>query len=174
MDNIITISNFEGRYSLSVTTYGTETLNDFITQYQYDLLIDMLGTELYNTYNNDDTLAAWLALKNGSTGYTDYCGYVRNWRGLADLMVPYIFSHYIIFNSKKAVQSGSVKPKFQNADVLSEFQLKQMAYQAWNDFVNKWNECYNFLYTNNSTYTDFELHFKQKYNQGIIVKGQIT
>lgn len=168
MNNIVTITDFKGKYAISVSEYALDTFNDFIAEEQYDLLIDMLGADLYNDFNTNPTNARWQNLLNGVT-YTDYNGYTQNWRGLKTLLVPYIYSKFTLENYKKQVQSGVVKPKFENSEPLNERERKEVAYEAWNNFTKIWYECYNFLYTNSSTYTDFECFFKQKYQKSLVI-----
>jgi hypothetical protein len=174
MDNIVTNADFKGRYSIAISDYGEETLNDFIADEQYDLLLNIIGETLYNTYNAAPTTAAWASLRDGATGYTDVCGYVRNWRGLKYLMVPYIYSKWIDYNDLKQVQNGTVQPKFENSDPASEFKRTSLSYQAWNDFVNRLNECYDYLEANESTYTDFEDYFKFEKIKSIVSKRSIS
>lgn len=174
--NIVDIDDFIGQFSLSSNTYLEETFDSFVTQEQYDMLIDMLGAALYNVYDAASTTAEWVALRDGAT-YTALDGYTYNWKGLKYLMYPFIFSKYIMFNEKKAVQSGTVKPEFENAVVLTEYELKTLSYKHWNEFVTRWNECKMFLEAKNSddnSYEDYWIHWKRKFNKGITVKSNIT
>jgi len=172
MNNIVSITDFKGKYAVSISEFAIDTFNDFITDEQYDILIDMLGAELYNDFNTNPTEAKWTNLQDGIT-YTDYNGYFQNWRGLKVLLVPYVYSKFTLENYKKQVQSGLVKPNFENAEPLNERERKEVAYKAWNEFVKIWDECFNFLYTNNSIYVDFECFFKQKYNKSIVTLTNI-
>lgn len=172
MNNILTINDFTGRYALSISDYAIDTFNSYITDYQYNLLIDMLGAELYNDFNTNPTSQKWIDLLNGKT-YTDCWANVQNWRGLKDLLIPYVYANFTLENYKKQVQSGVVKPKFENADILNERERKEVAFAANNEFVKKWAECFNFLYSNNADYTDFECYFKKKYFKGLTILSQI-
>ena len=172
MDNIIQLSDFTGRYALSVSEYAEDTFESYITDLQYDLLIDMLGAELYNDFDTNPTEQKWVDLLNGIT-YQDCYGFTRNWRGLKDLMQPYVYAKFTLDNFYKQVQSGTVKPKFENADILNERERKEVAYRSWNNFIKKWHECYIFLWTNCSDYTEFEFHFRQKKNRSLVSLGGI-
>jgi len=173
MDNIVTYADFKGRYSLAISEIGEENFNDFIADEQYDLLLNIIGESLYNTYDAAPTTAAWVSLRDGATGYTDACGYVRNWRGLKYLLVPYIYSKWVDYNALKQVQNGTVKPKYENSEAASEFGRSDLKYVAWNDFVNRLNECYDYLEANESTYTNFEDYFKFEKTKGIVTKRSI-
>lgn len=172
MDNLLTITDFIGRYSLSISEFAIDTFNSYITDYQYDLLIDMLGAELYNDFNANPTDAKWTDFQNGIT-YTDCNGDVQNWRGLKDLLIPFVYSKFTLENYKKQVQSGVVKPKFENADILNERERKEVAYKAWNDFISKYYEAYMFLYTYESTYTDFSCFFKRKSRKSLVIQTNL-
>ena len=175
--NIVDIDDFIGRYALSTNTYSDEKFDDFVTQEQYDLLIDMFGAALYNVYDADSADVNWVALRDGET-YTDLAGYTQNWQGLKYLMKPFIFSRWLEADHLKAVQSGVVKPQFENATAATEYQRKDFAYKRWNQFVIRWYECYNYLSTQNSNdstkYDEFWIHWKSKFKDGIAVKSNIT
>lgn len=175
--NIVTLDDFTGRYALSASLVGGEDkFNELVTQEQYDLLLEMIGAALYNIYDTTPTTAEWVALRDGET-YTGIDGYVYNWQGMKYLMKPYIFYRWIKSNEFKAVQSGLTKPKFENADSATEYQLKEFTYQRWNQFVDRWKECYNFLWSKNSTdndYDEFYIWWTPKSKDGIAVKGNIT
>jgi len=173
--NIVSITDFVGRYKLSTNTYSDEKFNSFVTQEQYDLLIDMLGAGLYNTYDTTSTDAEWVALRDGET-YTDCAGYEQNWKGLAYLLKPFIFARWIEADHLKAVQSGIVTPTFENATAANEYQRKQYGYERWNQFIQRWYQCKLFLNSKNSQdneYDEFYIFWKHKFNNGIAVKGNI-
>jgi hypothetical protein len=177
ISNIVDIDDMEGRYATSTNTYSKEKFDSFVTQEQYDLLIDILGAGLYNTYSADNANADWLALLNGET-YTDCAGYVQNWQGLKYLMKPFIQSRWVESDHLKALQSGLAKSEVENATIATEYERKDYAYRRWNQFIDRYKECELFLYTKNSNdsdkYTDFWIHFRPKYKNGIAVKTNIT
>jgi hypothetical protein len=89
------------------------------------------------------------------------------------LLVPYIYSKWLLYRQSKAVQSGTVKSKYENSDVVSEYELKKKSYRAWNEFKKRYNECFNYLYSNISDFQNFELFFKQKPNKSLVIKSSI-
>lgn len=173
--NIVDIDDFIGRYALSVSDYGEEKFNDFITQEQYDLLIEMFGAALYNTYDTTPATAEWVSLLAGET-YTGIDGYTYNWKGLKYLMKPFIFSRWINSDHLKSAQSGMVAPQFENATKGTEYQRKRIAFKRWNEFVDRWNECYSYLWAKNSSannYDEFYVWWIEKFKDGMIVKSNI-
>jgi hypothetical protein len=172
--NIITTLNMVGWYSLEFNDYNTDQFNSFVTDEQYQLLIEMLGVELYNTYSTTPTTTAWVNLRDGVNGYTNYEGYIKNWNGLAYLLTPFIFYKYMELNEFKQSITGTIIAENENSVKASEYQRKQVMYRAWNEFVKRWYECFDFLYTYNSTYTDFDLWFREKKCKLIINKGSIS
>lgn len=177
ISNIVDIDDLDGRYATSTNKYSDEKFDRFVTQEQYDLLIDILGAELYNTYDDDNTNVDWVALLDGET-YTDCAGYVQNWQGLKYLMKPFIQSRWVESDHLKAVQSGLAKTEVENAVVATEYERKDYAYRRWNQFIDRYYECRLFLRSKNSNdsdkYTDYWVHFRDKFKNGIVTKGNIT
>lgn len=175
--NQIDIDDFIGEFSLSTSTYSDDVFDSFVTQKQYELLLNIFGAGLYNAYVADPTDTDWVAFRDGEA-YTDLNGYTQNWDGLSYLMLPYIYSLYIKFNVLKAVQSGIAKPRLENADVASEYEWKSLMFDYWNMFIDRYNEAYIYLmtkYTNDATkYTDFYIHFMPRHKDGILLKGNVT
>ena len=163
-----------GRYALDLNEYNVEQFNEFVTEEQYKILIELIGTELYNTYSNDNGLEAWTNLLNGVQNYTDFYGYKRNWNGLEYLLKPFIFYKYIDLNEFQQSITGTVIAENENSRKATEYERKKITYRVWNEFVKHWYECYNFLYTNEATYTDFDLWFKEKKCKYFINKGSIS
>lgn len=174
MNNIVTSQDFKGRYNLALTDFGEPVFNDFITEEQLNLLINILGVELYNDFNTLPLASKWTSFKNGVTGYTDTDGEKRNWQGLKYLMIPYIYSKWIDFQNVAQSQLGTIKPKFENADPAQAVSRKRIEYDAWNEFVSRQKECYAYLWANESSFTDFDFYFKIDKRKDIITKGSIT
>jgi hypothetical protein len=172
MANITSISDYKGRYSLGANEYGEEILNEYIEQEEYELLTDILGDELYNDFIANPTDQKWVDFTGPKT-YTGYDGFEHNWVGTTDLIVPYIYSKWLLFRQHKAVQSGTVTSKYENSDPATEYQIKTKSYRAWNEFIQRYYECYDFLYTNSSDYENFETFFKEKTNKSLVIKSNI-
>jgi hypothetical protein len=178
LEQITLLADFVGKYKLGVSDSELNNFNQFIRDEQYDLLIDILGAELYNDYAATPTDTNWTNLLNGVDDYTGLDGYKYNWRGLKYLMQPLICAKYPQHNEFKSVEGGTVKPVFQNSEPISEFQLKKRSYKYWNEFIDRYSECYKYLYTQNSNdntkYTDFWIHHKPKFKDGILLKSSIS
>ena len=185
--NIVTITDFVGEYKLDALIPQTNRLaifNDFITDKQYYLLVDMLGVELYNDFATNPTATKWLNFIEGEQGYDDCCGCVRNWLGLVDLMLPFIHSLWIEFNEFKQNIEGTVN---QDGDVVntasggsmrvyrkaSEYELKTIAYKRWNEFIHRYNEAYIYLYSKDTDFENISDYFIKKEYKSLINKDTI-
>ena len=176
MNNIVTYTDMVGRYAIALTDNNDRTIfNDFVTTEQYKSLINLLGTELYNELNVGLNIVLiadkWNDLKAGKIGYTDSYGCIRNWLGLKDMLIPLIYSKWLEYNRYQVARTGLIQFKHENAGNASEYGLKSVSYQAYNEYYAKYNEAYLFLYSN---LTDYEnLNSKIIVTKSIISKSSI-
>lgn len=175
MENFVTQADFIDNIwaiSLSSSGYSDDLFVNFIAEHQYNVLIDLLGTELYNEFEAGlatiPILDKWTDLKDGVSGYTDCYGYVKNYKGLAYMLQPYIFYHWLYFNEFKQTTTGTVITLNENSVKVTEYQRKDLAFKAWNEFIKRYNDTYLYLYTNIEDYNDVDIHHKHKYNNSLL------
>lgn len=175
ISNLLTKSNFTGRYIIPLTVEAT--FNSTITEIQYETLIDLMGYPIYQEF--EDGLAEvvipakWSNLRDG-VEYTDYSGDLNNWRGLIYMLVPFVWCAYVQNEAYRTSQIGglhSSAPK--NSIIASEYQLKHKLHQFQNEAIKRYNEAYLFMYTNLNDYLDFTTFFKEKYFSQILTKSSI-
>lgn len=156
MSNLINPSFFVGDINIPNTSKleVAESLNVFISKYEKDLLIKMLGYSLWKSYDTDPTTERFVNLING----------VDEWRGLvydiSDTVKGSVIAYYVYcwwLKDKQTWNSGIgvVRPKGDQVDVMP-IHIKMV--DAWNtcssivgefisymsdsdDIYPEWNPC---------------------------------
>ena len=176
--NLITINDMKGEFYLALDSdYETTTFNTFISELQYEALIDLMGYPCYNDFETGLGVvpidAKWTNLRDG-VDYNDCSGYLNKWRGLKYMLLPLVFSKWIEFNHYKQDITGTLISQNENSTPVDLWFLKKIANKAYNEYIKRYNEAYNFMYTNESDYlylVDFHKDLKIK---GLIEKGSIS
>ena len=175
MINFITRTDMTGRYSIALVGDNDVTkFNNFVTDEQYNSLIDLLGTELYNEFNagldEDPILDKWVNLRDGAT-YTDCNSCVQNWQGLKNMLIPLIYSLWIENIRFTLGRNGLINFNKENAASVGEYSTKKVGYRAWNEYYKKYNLAYNYLDANLSDYDTLQNKIINR--KSIITKGSI-
>jgi len=158
--SLIDSTYFRNSISIPVGTYSD--LIQFINQYEKEVLIGLLGIDLYT-----EMMAAYLAsqvdpptplptkwanLING-VNYT-YGGQTIRWNGLINsdkisFIAYYVYCQYLKSKQYPYQQTGAVQPKNENsypADGIANHTA------AWNQFVYFYEQCYQYLTTDTTAY----------------------
>jgi hypothetical protein len=133
MDNLLTISDFTGRFNIpNKTGIGVSAnLDALISDYQEQFLVDLLGVKLYKDFEagmaEEHIEDKWTKLLNGDTitiGTDDYI-----YKGIKEALKAWLYFIWMA-NTAKALQGiGTVAPSAENGRVVSpEWSLTQV----WN------------------------------------------
>src|SRR5688500_3522091 len=124
-------------------TYVIIQLDHFINKYEKQLLTEVLGLTLYNSFKAGlaevSVPQIWTDLKTG-VDYTDLNGKSRHWRGIIStapkesLIANYVYYWYQRNNHTQTASTGETKGKQENADMAS-MAVKLM--RAWNE-MSEW------------------------------------
>lgn len=154
---------------------GNETFNDFVDSQEEEILVDLFGRFLYDeliagAFEDgitgrkqlkpvEDIEERWLHLINGNT-YT-HLNRTYHWYGLKKMLIPYIYSKWLEFNTDHTTGVGVIVANTENS-VLSSPVYKIV--RAWNNFVDmaigKYeygygdSSLYGFLYNSEAIYAD--------------------
>jgi len=174
--SIVSSSDMTGQYTLDIGSTTTQ-FDAFVVDNEYKLLLDMLGAALYNTYQSDESDVNWVALRDGATGYTDFAGYIRNWQGLKNMLVPYHYSKWILSNEFQQSVTSMIMTDHENGGEISYNRRKDISDKAFNDFLIEYENAYDFMFSKTSDdstkYNEFELWFKEKVCKGVIVNRTV-
>jgi hypothetical protein len=117
-----------------------------------NVMIDLLGFDVYTAILADDSATKYTDLLNGST-YTGDDGYLHQVRGIIE-MLPYFFYFYF----KRDLESygtsiGEFKALAQNAE-KDNVNINRKLVSAWNTGVEMYEELYQFILYKQSTEGD--------------------
>ena len=132
---------------------------EFITQYEKEAMVMLLGYDLYKDFIANASDTRWSRLISGHEYNVDYQGLSTTikWNGLtnADLVSPlayYIYYYYMKFHASDTTSVG--ESVFQKENALAIQPVQKMV-SAWNNFVDLYGKindvvinptAYNFLY----------------------------
>ena len=163
--SIVSSTDMIGRYALKLPTDLTE-FDKFVVDNEYQILVDLFGEGLYITYEANESLTAWTNLKNGVPSYTDIYGDTRKWLGLKKMFVRYHYAEWVKLESHSI--TGLIDEANENSTIISRTRVKNASDLGYNEFLREYYNAYDYMYANQSTYTDFNLFFKQKEKRGFI------
>jgi len=173
--SIVSSSDMTGKYTLDVGN-DTTKFDAFIVENEYQILIDMLGANLYNTYADDQEDEAWKSLLAGEQ-FTDIEDNIRNWQGLKNMLVPYHYSQWILLNEFHQSVTSMFEPDNKNSVKISSSKRKAESNNAYNIFIIEWYNVFDYMYAaydvDNDVYTDFFDYFRHKQFKGLFVRKTI-
>lgn len=162
MANLIDTTYFINEISLPVDEISSE-LTSFITKYEKEILIKILGYDLYKAFTTAltgfDPAEKWGLLRDGC----DYeiSGITYNWPGLINtekesLIAYYVFYQFSCNSSTFNSSIGGQIIKSENS-VLTDNRRKQVfAYNKMVDMISQMNDFINYTNSENSaTYPNY-------------------
>ncbi len=148
----------------STTAPVSSLLDHFINKYEKQLLTDVLGLTLYNSFIAGLAVVPiaqiWTDLKTG-TSYTDQNGNAAKWRGIItdapneSMIANYVYYWYIRNNHTQTAAMGEVKGANENS-VIANPSLKMV--RAWNEMSCWINELVCYLNARKDDYTGWSDH----------------
>ena len=138
----------------------SENVIMFIDEYEPELMLDLLGLNLYQTYLSNPSTQRFVELTNG-TLYITKTGEHKKWKGLKNTigsnkysLIAYYVYFYITRNTATITTGiGEVLNKTDNANRVSPIN-KQV--DAWNKMVRWIYELYDFLEEKKSIYPEWQ------------------
>lgn len=159
---ILTTSHFLIRPYKIPAQESNQDLIDFIQANEEKLLKNLLGIEFYNVASagmTDGTIEdKWQALKTGAE--YEYAGITFKYEGMFDLLIPMIYSMWLMETFDRHTAAGIVVAKPTESDTVSPSRRISKANAAYfakaGDAWNHENTLYGFLYANRETYTEWD------------------
>jgi len=156
MTNFVTITDFTGDRNIDIQDKYLTDFNNFITKYQKEVLIKLLGYDLYLAFETgllEDPIAAkWTNLKNGSTYQVD--GINKQNPGLIDIVAYYVYCKHVSTNFEQYSSLGVTASNIEGGTVVSP---ENKITNGWNNMLNYYYMVYDFISNNETDYPNFEI-----------------
>jgi hypothetical protein len=173
MNNIITITDFVGQYTISDLGYSEDNFESTIAQLQDDLLKMCLTVDLYEDLKVNPTAQKWVDFLYGKI-YTDTTACKRYYKGFKSFLLKYVYAYHIENNQYTITSVGAVENNRENMTNLTDFKLRRLVYNTYNKSVDEQSEMYVFLYKNEATYPDAAEEFQFLKKRYFVEKHSIS
>lgn len=154
MNNLCAYTDFVGDKNIPIKDV-TDFTNNYIAVYQKEILIKLLGFDLYLALEaglSEGTIAQkWTDLKNGSTYVVD--GVKKQNPGVKDIVVYYVYCKWLSANYNQITGVGVINSTAENAEKIDP-EIKIMA--GWNTMVNYYNMVYDFINEKETDYPNWD------------------
>ena len=114
MGLLIVKSDFVGKYALATSTKGSDNIDAYIAEYEDQILIDLLGFELFELFKADvnsgtkkPVTAIYLTLYDRPNFV--YCDHLLTSFGIKNILLSIIYFYYVRDNTVKQTVNGDVK-----------------------------------------------------------------
>lgn len=138
--SLIDSSYFIGEILLTNKTDLAAEYTSIITKYEKEILISLLGYELYNAMINDQETEPYKSLIEGSEFELTFDGITQTlkWEGLKNSAKESLIAYYCYYKyqQKEFIMPsavGAIKPDAENSEIVSPY---PKMVQAWNNLIN--------------------------------------
>jgi len=114
MGLLIVKSDFVGKYALATSTKGNDNIDAYIAEYEEQILIDLLGLELFTLFAADvdsgtkkPVTPIYLTLYDRLN--FEYCNRLLTSFGIKNILLSIIYFYYVRDNTVKQTVNGDVK-----------------------------------------------------------------
>lgn len=132
-------TDFTGQFALVKTAKTNPDIDAYIEQYEKKYILQLLGVELGKLFIADvqavstsDPIETRFQALIDEFDEQDDLGRVYSSKGIKQMLVAFIYYHYIIEDQVKVSTSGTVKDDAETAKVLNPRQAARMAEKRWN------------------------------------------
>jgi len=156
MTNFVTITDFTGDRNIDIQDKYLTDFNNFITKYQKEVLIKLLGYDLYLAFETGLAVlptpdAKWTNLKNGSTYQVD--GINKQNPGLIDIVAYYVYCKHVSTNFEQYLSLGVTASNIEGGTVVSP---ENKITNGWNNMLNYYYMVYDFIAQNETDYPNWD------------------
>lgn len=154
----ITYEDFgSGKYELHHGMYEQAKIDAYITKYERQYLVKLLGVDLFNLFvadlvNNVPQSAVYLALYNPFE-YDDANCWITISEGMIDMVKGFIYFQYLKDQTNQVAVSGNIRPLGENSENVST--LNSMIYTRYNESVKTYKAIQRYICDNNSDYLEY-------------------
>lgn len=157
MGLLIVKSDFVGKYSLATSTKGNDNINDYIERYEEQILLELLGIELFDLFKADVDGVTRLPITDI---YLDlynkinfmYCERLYTSFGLKNILLAIIYFYYIRDNVTKQTVNGDVKIQTEVSQQANQTYLLL----RYNEAIQSYNAIQRYCLVNKDVYPTFK------------------
>lgn len=162
MNNFVTVSDFVSDKSIPNLDKDTTSFeNNYIAIYQKEILLKLLGYDLYLAFEAGlaagSPLTKWTNLRDGSTYIVD--GINKQNPGCKDIVAYYIYCKYVSANYEQLTGLGSTVASGSNSVSVSP---GNKMINAWNKMFTDYYLVYDFISNNENDYPNWEFEYITK------------
>jgi len=162
MNNFVTYDDFVGDKNLpNLDKDSTSFDTNYVAVYQKEILIKLLGYDLYLAFEAglalETPLAIWTDLRDGST-YVEN-GINKQNPGCSDLVAYYVYCNYLSINYEEMTGVGVITSNSSNAVKVAP---DNKIISAWNKMYKDYYLVYDFITANVSDYPNWEIEYITK------------
>jgi hypothetical protein len=166
MATIIQVSDFTGEYKIADDCYNN--LESYIEKYENELLVQLLGAELYGLFIADLTAITpqvpqdvrFLAIFNPFN--TDDRNCLLTSQGIKTMLIQYVYFFILRDNLNVKTATGTVRMQNENSSAPS-YNLFNLV-EAYNDSINNFKAVQWYVGDNPDTYPEENMQFKDFIN----------
>lgn len=156
--SIVLVSDFVGKYELSISQYNSDLIASYINKYTKEYLIKMLGKSLYDLFIDDldvntylPTSAIYQTIFNPLYVDTFINGEMES-NGIKEMLLGFIYYHYTLDTQQQQTSVGVTAPKSENSDGVN---LNSISISRFNDNVTSYKTIQSYIQHNSSSYPTF-------------------
>jgi hypothetical protein len=158
MGLLIVKSDFVGKYALATSTKSNDNIDAYIAEYEEQILIDLLGLELFELFKADvdsgtkkPETPIYLTLYDRLN--FEYCNSLLTSFGLKNILLSIIYFYYVRDNTKKQTLNGDQKIQSEVSDPANQSYLLL----RYNEGVKSYKAIQRYLLNNEAeTYPTFK------------------
>jgi len=156
MTNFVTVANFTGDRNIPVNDKYLTDFNNFITKYQKEILIKLLGYDLYLAFEAGLAVeptpdSKWTNLRDGSTYVVS--GINHQNPGLIDIVAYYVYCKHVSTNFEQYSALGVYASNVEGGTVVSP---ENKITSGWNNMLNYYYMVYDFISNNETDYPNWD------------------
>lgn len=162
MGILISSSDFVGTYAIATDVYTETDLDLMITEKEEDLLVDLLGQDLYDLFyadlvngvpQEDIYLKIYNKLRFESNLYCAPNGVIVKSKGMKVMLLSWIFFYFVRKQPVDNAIGGNLSSKSTISDGVNQF-MPLINY--YNDAVDTYRAIQQYIIQNKTTYPTFQ------------------
>ena len=155
MGILIDSEDFVGKWAIAQDDYSTDRLDEYITTFEKQYLVYLLGVELFDLFQADlvaqvPQTARFVSIFNEF--YIDDNSCVFHSEGMKKMLLGMVYFQYVRDNDIKQTPSGTFK---NNSELATKFPSFNQVVQRWNQSTDTFGTIQWYICDNPTTYPEY-------------------